>query len=57
MQPNIMEKILKELLLYYLGLDDIQLDKCLKESNLATKEKVESIDIISINIIYRCYSV
>lgn len=50
MQPNIMEKILKDLLLYYLGLDDIQLDKHLKEANLATKERVESINDLNILI-------
>jgi len=46
-----MERILKDLLLYYLGLDDIQLDKHIKEANLATKERVESINDLNI-IIY-----
>jgi len=51
MKPDIMEKILKNLLLFYLGLDDSQLDKHIKEANLATKERVESINDLNI-IIY-----
>jgi hypothetical protein len=50
MQPNIMKEILKDLLLYYLGLDDIQLDKHLKEANLATKERIVSINDLNIDI-------
>ena len=45
-----MEKILNDLLSYYLGLDDIQLDKHLKEANSATKERVESINDLNILI-------
>ena len=51
MKPDIMEKILKDLLLYYLGLNDNQLDKHINEANLATKERVESINDLNI-IIY-----
>jgi len=51
MRPDIMEKILKDLLLYYLGLDESQLEKHIKETNHATKERVESINDLNI-IIY-----
>lgn len=51
MKPDIMEKILKDLLTYYLGLDDISLEKHLKEANLATKERVATINDLQI-IIY-----
>lgn len=51
MKPNIMEKILKDLLAYYLGLDDITLEKHIKEANLATKERVKTINNLEV-IIY-----
>ncbi len=50
MQPDIMERILEDLLLYYLGLGDLQLDKHIKDANLATKEHVESIKDLNIVI-------
>jgi len=50
MKPDIMEKILKELLTYYLGLDDNSLEKHLKSSNLATKERVDTINDLNILI-------
>lgn len=46
-----MEKILKDLLSYYLGLDDEALATHLKFSNTATKERVETIDDLQV-IIY-----
>lgn len=51
MKSDIMEKILKELLNYYLGLDDISLEQHLKEVNTATKDRVETIDDLQV-IIY-----
>lgn len=51
MKSDIMEKILKDLLKYYLGLDDISLEKHLKEVNTATKERVTTIDDLQV-IIY-----
>ncbi len=51
MKPDIMEKILKDLLTYYLGLGDISLEKHLKEANLATKERVTTINDLQV-IIY-----
>lgn len=51
MKPNILEKILKDLLTYYLGLDDISLEKHLKEANSGIKERVKTIDDLQI-IIY-----
>ena len=51
MKPNILEKILTDLLTYYLGLDDISLEKHLKEVNLGTKERVKTIDNLQV-IIY-----
>ena len=50
MKPDIMEKILKDLLTYYLGLDDQALDKHLKDAGLATKERVETINDLNIII-------
>lgn len=41
MKSDIMEKILTNVLAYYLGLDDVSLEKHLKEANLATKERVK----------------
>ncbi|MFN5985106.1 MAG: DUF4160 domain-containing protein [Fluviicola sp.] len=46
-----MEIILKDLLNYYLGLDDISLELHLKEINTATKERVATIDDLQV-IIY-----
>lgn len=51
MKSDIMEKILKDLLKYYLGLDEISLEKHLKEVNTATKERVATIDDLQV-IIY-----
>lgn len=50
MKPDIMEKILKDLLTYYLGLDDISLEKHIKSANLATKERVDTINDLNILI-------
>jgi Domain of unknown function (DUF4160) len=49
--PDIMERVLKDLLIYYLGLDDKSLELHLKEVNTATKERVETIDDLQV-IIY-----
>lgn len=51
MSSNFMEIILKDLLNYYLGLDDISLELHLKEINTATKERVATIDDLQV-IIY-----
>lgn len=50
-EPDIMEKILKELLTYFLGLDDAGLEFHLKNPNWATKERVATIDDLQV-IIY-----
>ena len=46
-----MEKILLDLLSYYLGLTDDSLEKHIKTANLATKERIERINDLDI-IIY-----
>ncbi|MGZ0016951.1 DUF4160 domain-containing protein [Yeosuana sp. AK3] len=51
MSSNIMERVLSDLLKYYLGLDDYSLELHLKEVNTATKERVASIDDLQV-IIY-----
>jgi len=51
MKPNIMEKILKDLLAYYLGLDDFSLERHLKSTSLGSKERVETINNLEV-IIY-----
>lgn len=51
MSGDIMEKILTDLLKYYLGLDDNSLELHLKEVNTATKERVTTIDDLQV-IIY-----
>jgi hypothetical protein len=51
MEHDIMNKILKDLLLYYLGLDENSLEKHIKIPNLATKERVETINDMEV-IIY-----
>mgnify|MGYP002640172137 CR=1 FL=1 len=51
MNPEIMERVLKDLLKYYLGLNDYSLELHLKEVNTATKERVASIDDLQV-IIY-----
>lgn len=51
MKSNIMEKILTDLLTYYLSLDDISLEKHLKEVNTATKERLTTLDDLQV-IIY-----
>jgi hypothetical protein len=50
MKPDIMEKILKDVLAYYLGLDDVSLEKHLKEASLATKERVKLLDDLEVVI-------
>ncbi|MDB5205409.1 MAG: hypothetical protein JWR72_484, partial [Flavisolibacter sp.] len=50
MKPNIMEKIVIDLLSYYLGLDDVSLEKHLKEVNTATKERVTTLDDLQVII-------
>ncbi len=50
MKPDIMEKILKVLLTYYLGLDDTSLEKHLKEANFATKERIATINDLQVII-------
>jgi hypothetical protein len=45
-----MEKIFKELLTYYLGLDDTSLEKHIKLPGLATKERVDTINDLNIMI-------
>jgi hypothetical protein len=47
---EIFERILHDLLKYYLGLDDFSLEKHLKEPALATKERVETIDDLQVRI-------
>lgn len=51
MERNILELVLKDLLLYYLGLDDESLEMHLKEVNTATKERIKTIDDLQV-IIY-----
>ncbi len=51
MTSNIMEKILTDLLTYYLSLDDISIEKHLKEVNTANKERVKTLDDLQV-IIY-----
>jgi hypothetical protein len=51
MKSDIIEKILTDLLAYYLGLDDISLEKHFKSVNTATKERVETIGKLEV-IIY-----
>ena len=46
----IFEKTLKHLLQYYLGLDDVSLEKHLKNSDLVTKERVTTIDDLQVKI-------
>lgn len=46
-----MEKILNDLLAYYLGLDDYSLEKHIKSASLATKELVTTIN--DLNVIIR----
>lgn len=46
-----MEKLLKELLAYFLGLDDISLEKHLNEASRAAKERVQTINNLEV-IIY-----
>ena len=51
MSGNIMERILKDLILYYLGLDDISVQKHLQTPSYGTKERVGTIDDLQV-IIY-----
>ena len=48
---DIMEKILKDVLGYYLGLDNLGLENHLKHANAATKERVNTVDDLQV-IIY-----
>jgi len=50
MKPDIMQKILEDVLAYYLCLDDISLYKHLKSANLATKERVDTINDLNVLI-------
>jgi hypothetical protein len=50
MNFDIMEKILNDLLSYYLGLDDYSLEKHIKTASLATKERVTTINDLKIII-------
>lgn len=50
MKQDIMEKILTDFLAYYLGLDDISLERHLREENLATKERVQTINNLEVII-------
>lgn len=47
---EIFEKILQDLLKYYLGLDDVSLEKHQKNTALATKERVATIDDLQVRI-------
>lgn len=47
---EIFERILHDLLKYYLGLDDVSLEKHLMEPAFATKERVETIDDLQVRI-------
>lgn len=47
---KIFEKILEDLLKYYLGLDDTSLVKHLNEPTLATKERVTTINDLQVKI-------
>ncbi|WP_445366861.1 DUF4160 domain-containing protein [Methylomonas sp. BW4-1] len=51
MSSEIMEIVLADLLKYYLGLDDHSLELHLNNPNIATKERVETIDDLQV-IIY-----
>ncbi len=51
MKQNIMKTILTNLLRYYLSLDDISLEKHLKEVNTATKERLSTLNDLQV-IIY-----
>ncbi|MDD2257148.1 MAG: DUF4160 domain-containing protein [Bacteroidales bacterium] len=50
MKLDIMERIVSDLLSYYLGLDEISLEKHLNAVNLATKERVKVIDDLEVVI-------
>jgi hypothetical protein len=50
MAETILEKILRETLAYYLGLDDIALEKHLHNTFLATKERVTTLDDLQVII-------
>jgi hypothetical protein len=51
MKTDIFEKILTQLLSYYLSLDESEIDQRLIEPNLGTKERVDTIDDLQV-IIY-----
>jgi hypothetical protein len=50
MSFTIFEKVLVSELSYYLALDDIILERCLRDSNLVYKERVNKIDDLEILI-------
>ncbi|HUC82357.1 MAG TPA: DUF4160 domain-containing protein [Flavisolibacter sp.] len=50
MKQDIMKKVLESLLNYYLGLDEISLEKHVKEANAAAKERVATIDDLQVFI-------
>lgn len=51
MSTEIMERVFKDLLTYYLGLDDHSLELHLKHADRATKERVATLDDLQV-IIY-----
>jgi hypothetical protein len=50
MSSDILERVLEDLLKYYLGLDDFTLEQHLKDVNRATKERIDTIDDIQVVI-------
>ena len=50
MVEDILEKILKDLLLYYLGLDEEAAEKHLREVHIATKERITTINDLQVII-------
>jgi hypothetical protein len=50
MKTDIFEKILKDLLSYYLAIDDVSVEKHLDEINIAIKERVDTIDDLQVII-------
>lgn len=47
---EIVEKILQELLKYYLGLDEVSIEKHLNDPALSTKERVATLDDLQVKI-------
>lgn len=50
MSSNIFEKVIKFELSYYLALDDTSLEKCLKDINFKSKERIKTINDLEIVI-------